>query len=56
METTLAVLAHAGWGGWWIFPLVWIALIALVWTLAWRGPWRRRAWWPSEGDGPDERH
>jgi putative membrane protein len=43
METTLAVLAHAGWGWWWIFPLTWIALIALFWTFAWRGPWRRRA-------------
>lgn len=43
METTLAVLAHIGWGLWWIFPLAWIALIALFWTLAWRGPWRRRA-------------
>jgi putative membrane protein len=42
METTLAVLAHTGWGLWWIFPLAWIALIALFWTLAWRGPWRRR--------------
>lgn len=43
METTLAVLAHAGWGWWWIFPLTWIVLIALFWTFAWRGPWRRRA-------------
>lgn len=44
MDTTLSVVAHAGWGwgGWWIFPLAWIAIIALLWTFAWRGPWRRR--------------
>ncbi|HEX6231406.1 MAG TPA: SHOCT domain-containing protein [Actinomycetota bacterium] len=44
METTLAAFARDGWGWWWIFPLAWIALIALFWTFAWRGPWRRRAW------------
>jgi putative membrane protein len=53
METTLAVLAHAGWGWWWIFPLTWIALIALFWTFAWRGPWRRRAEPWHEASAPE---
>jgi putative membrane protein len=42
MEPTLAFFARAGWGGWWIFPLAWIALIAVFLTFAWRRPWWRR--------------
>jgi putative membrane protein len=44
MDATLLLRAQDGWGwGWgWIFPLAWIVLIALFWTLAWRGSWWRR--------------
>ncbi|HZD18006.1 MAG TPA: SHOCT domain-containing protein [Actinomycetota bacterium] len=47
MQTALAVVGHAGWGWWWIFPFAWIVLIALFWTFAWRGHWwgRRAESW-----------
>lgn len=42
MDAVLSTVGHAGWSWGWVFPLMWLAIIALFWFFAWQGPRRYR--------------
>lgn len=48
MDTVFATIGRGAWGWGWIFPLMWLAIIALFWFFAWRGPWRSRRSWHDD--------
>ena len=43
MEAMIGAAGHEHW--WFVFPLVWLAVILLFWGLFWRGRWRHHGEW-----------